>query len=435
MSPQLTLQTPLRLPPEEILSYLDQLWSSEISVKAGANTFSLLVWDPSWIEQHLVRTGKLAGPITGTQSEKLIEAARKVVLEDDLPHSTSPFDSCVKNALALKEGSELLEDLRGEHVHSAISALQPRRLITLAPTLDEKSALETLVAAYCPLPEEGDGSAACGDVVVLRGDSQSISDGLGILQNLLLEELPSWVWWKGCMDEATKLFEQLALSQRRLIVDSSLGNPIKCLELLQARVETGQAVNDLNWLRLRNWRETLAMVFDPPDRREALTNIVQLDIDVEGHNPVQGLLLAAWISDRLGWKLKSSCEIEAEGFRAEFDRPDGRQVQLSLVPLPVGKPSIHPGQLVGIRLICEPNIHFEKGLCVILGAETGECMRLEAGGMASMDLLEDVVPLQSISVEEDVARLLSSSRGSTSPLLASAAPMAAKLLTLSKASA
>ena len=55
-------------------------------------------------------------------------------------------------------------------------------------------------------------------------------------------------------------------------------------------------------------------------------------------------------------------------------------------------------------------------------------MRLEAGGMASMELLEEVVPNQMNSVEMDVARLLSSSRGNTSPLLANAAPLAAKLL-------
>ena len=66
-------------------------------------------------------------------------------------------------------------------------------------------------------------------------------------------------------------------------------------------------------------------------------------------------------------------------------------------------------------------------MCVILAAESGECMRLEAGGMASMELLEEVVPKQLASVEMDVARLLASSRGSTSPLLANAAPLAVKL--------
>jgi glucose-6-phosphate dehydrogenase assembly protein OpcA len=47
------------------------------------------------------------------------------------------------------------------------------------------------------------------------------------------------------------------------MVDSYLGTPRRCLDLLVERIGAGQAVNDLNWLRLRGWRESLAMVFDP----------------------------------------------------------------------------------------------------------------------------------------------------------------------------
>ena len=83
-------------------------------------------------------------------------------------------------------------------------------------------------------------------------------------------------------------------------------------------------------------------------------------------------------------------------------------------------------------MLAIPNQDPQNAVCVILGAESGECMRLEAGGMASMQLLEEVVPIQINPVEMDVARLLASSRGSTSPLLAAAAPIAAKLLNASK---
>ena len=55
-------------------------------------------------------------------------------------------------------------------------------------------------------------------------------------------------------------------------------------------------------------------------------------------------------------------------------------------------------------------------------------MRLEAGGMASMELIEEVVPVQHNAVEADVARLLEGGHDSTNPLLAAAAPLAAKLM-------
>ena len=170
------------------------------------------------------------------------------------------------------------------------------------------------------------------------------------------------------------------------------------------------------------------MVFDPPERREALQNIIKLDIDIEGDHPVQGLLLAAWISNRLEWSLESVTKKEGNTIHAKFRRNDGNIVDVYLMPLPVGNPSIHPGQIVGMRLISQSTRNTPKPMCVILASESGECMRLEAGGMASMELHEEVVPTQINSVEMDVARLLSSSRGTTSPLLAAAAPIAAKMI-------
>ncbi len=432
MSPQLTLQTPIQLPPSEIPSYLEQLWSKDQPSNSGANTFSLLIWQPSWLEQKLIRTGRLKSPIEGNQRNELIEAARKVVLEKDLPHSTPPLESIVCNSLIPQNENKSITDLRGQHVHRAISALQPRRLITLAPTLNGKNKLETLVAAYCPLLEESGSDSACGDVVVFRGGMDSIKEGLDIVENLIPEELPSWIWWNGYLDEAKPMLNKLASSGRRLILDSALGDPYYCLELLKSKTCKDQAINDLNWLRLRSWRESLAMVFDPPKRREILQNIVNIDIDFEGENPVQGLLLAGWIADRLNWKIVESIPSDEEIIEAKFKRDDDYIVHLKLISLPVGRPSIHPGQIVGIRLICKSNERSNNDVCVILGAESTECMRLEAGGMASMELIEEVVPNQFTSVEMDVARLLKSCRGSTSPLLSKAAPLAYELFKLVK---
>ena len=346
-------------------------------------------------------------------------------MDADLPLSTPPLDGNVVKAVANLEGSSDAEDLRGQYIDPALSALMPRRLITLAPTIDAAQPLETLVAAYCPLPEEGGGTTACGDVVVLRGGHDALSEGLSILEPLLPSSMPAWVWWNGCMDEAPELMQRLTSAPRRLIIDTAMGDPEQCLAVLRTRVESGQAVNDLNWLRLRSWRETLAMVFDPPQRRDALSHITRLDIDVEGHHPAQGLLLTAWIADRLGWTLESS-ESSDNGTNAHFKRPDGTDVTFQLMAVPTGQPNVHAGQMVGLRLIAEPENG--QGMCVILCAESGGCMRLEGGGMANLELHEEVVPVQHDTPEMDVARLLGGGHDSTNPLLAAAAPLAARLL-------
>ena len=77
-----------------------------------------------------------------------------------------------------------------------------------------------------------------------------------------------------------------------------------------------------------------------------------MEIDVDSHHPAQGLLLAAWIADRLGWGLISSDSVD-EGMNARFHRSDGAEVSPGCDR--PGQPSVHPGQLVGLRLIAQPD--------------------------------------------------------------------------------
>jgi len=431
MAAQLTLQAPLALPPAEVQPYLQRLWSTDLQGASGASTFTLVIYEASWLQQQLIRTGRLDGPITGLLDRSLIEQAKQAVGDCGLPLSTAVMDQRLAWALGQHPGQHQPEDLRGQFVDTAISEHMPRRLITLAPTLDASLPLETRVAAFCPLVDEGVGAAqACGDVVVLRGGLGSLQQGLPLVDPLVDQGLPCWVWWNSSLDEAPELLDALARPGRRLVVDSSLGAPRRCIDLLVERIQAGQAVNDLNWMRLRTWRESLAMVFDPPSRREALDHVVQLDIDVEGDHTLKGLLLAAWIADRLGWHLINSFAVDGDGagsgVGAEFQRTDGATVQFRLMPVPVGVPRTHPGAIVGLRLICEPP--GRTPLCVILCSESGGCMRLEAGGMASMELLEEVVPVPDESEEKELARLLGGGHDTTNPLLAAAAPVAARLL-------
>jgi glucose-6-phosphate dehydrogenase assembly protein OpcA len=427
MPAQLTLAAPLDVPPAEVSPYLERLWSQELDGSTGAATFTLIVWEPSWLEQQLVRLGRVDGPIRGLDRDDVLEAARAALVECNLPFSTAPMDPRLAWKLGGLSGHHSAEDLRGEFVDSAISAHMPRRLITLAPTLQEDQPLETRVAAFCPLSEERLTTAgACGDAVVLRGGMGAIQQGLSLIQPLVGDDLPCWVWWNSSLDEPEDMLTALAPPTRRLVVDSSLGRPSRCLSVLVDRIQTGQAVNDLNWMRLRSWRESLAMVFDPPSRRDALAHVAQLDIDVEGDNPVKGLLLAAWLADRLGWHLVSSREHGEGGISAEFQRNDGATVPFQLMQVPMGHPKAHPGAIVGLRLICRPPEG--AALCVILCSESGGCMRLESGGMAAMQLIEEVVPLPEEKEEMELARLLGGGHDTTNPLLAAAAPLALELL-------
>ena len=90
-------------------------------------------------------------------------------------------------------------------------------------------------------------------------------------------------------------------------------------------------------------------------------------------------------------------------------------------------PSIHLGQVIGLRLISKISEVQKNNTCIILGCESVECMRLEAGGMADMQLIEQVVPNYFSSSESDVSELLRSSRGNTSPLFENTIKIALKI--------
>ena len=100
--------------------------------------------------------------------------------------------------------------------------------------------------------------------------------------------------------------------------------------------------------------------------------------------------------------------------------------------MPIGNPSIHSGQVIGLRLISKVSKDPKKNTCIILGSESAECMRLEAGGMADMHLIEEVVPSFLMSSEADVSKLLASSRGDTSPLFENSINITSKIFKILK---
>ena len=61
---------------------------------------------------------------------------------------------------------------------------------------------------------------------MLLGGTPSISNkGLKIIDELSIDELPSWLWWNGSLDESPEIFEYFTNYGLRLIIDTALGSP------------------------------------------------------------------------------------------------------------------------------------------------------------------------------------------------------------------
>jgi len=67
MSPSLTL--PIRprsnSPLTQVPNYLELCGAANSTPPPEPSTFTLVVWEPSWLQQQLIRTGPLDGPING----------------------------------------------------------------------------------------------------------------------------------------------------------------------------------------------------------------------------------------------------------------------------------------------------------------------------------------------------------------------------------
>ncbi len=156
-------------------------------------------------------------------------------------------------------------------------------------------------------------------IAVIRGDSHSINQkGLKIIDELAIKELPSWLWWNGSLDESPEIFDYFTNHGLRLIIDTALGSPNRCLKVLDYLRKSNKAINDLNWIRLKSWRESLAMIFDPPARRPILD-------------------LISWISDKLEWTF-AKVQRDKELMKIEFERKNGERISTSINPLPLGNP-------------------------------------------------------------------------------------------------
>src|SRR6185437_9497492 len=111
-----------------------------------------------------------------------------------------------------------------------------------------------------------------GEQVVIEARGSAISYLPSLTDQLMLTDLPSFLWWVGDLSSSrSTLFERLTSLADRLVTDSSdfgaLGTSMDQLYRLARRRHQPCAPSDLNWARLTPWRELVAQFFDSPTLR------------------------------------------------------------------------------------------------------------------------------------------------------------------------
>ena len=414
--PIVSIQRPKDVSISDIEAELRQIWQSyggsgeygDFPSAIRASTFSLIIYEPEETQQLLAALGYYTGPIDGIIGPRMVAALKAAQKAYGLPR-TGTADDATKARVReeynerLKHGAvsttaeaERLQyspDLEGSGLADAIAASNPCRIIALCPMAGEDEGVTAQVSASCPVQKQSQSTLICCEYITLRGTAAALERNAGMISELMIGDLPKFLWWKGTPDPDYGLFKRLANQSNSIIIDSSSFNKTEP-ELLQIYdlIAHGTGIADLNWRRLAPWQELTAEAFDPPERRAALNEVDQVTIDYEQGNQAQALMFLGWLASRLKWR-PVSYEKEGGDYdirRVRFTSPDQHTIEAELAGIPVADVGEIPGDLISLRLGSTNN---EADCCTVLCSETTGCMRMEAGGGAQSCRIQQVTPL------------------------------------------
>ncbi len=212
-----------------------------------------------------------------------------------------------------------LKDTTSQGIHNAI--LEARHnlgaasgmvftLIVVAGTTDYDSAMDACVTAGREHPSRiivvTDGHAHAdrldaeihvgedvpGEILALKFHGELKEHRDSVLLPLLLPDSPTVVWWPGASPESLIEDPIGRLGLRRISDAMRAQKPLTALETRAKNYCPGDT--DLTWTRLTLWRALLAGSLD---QQQAKVTEVQVSA---AQDNAAGMLLAAWLEDRLG---------------------------------------------------------------------------------------------------------------------------------------
>ncbi len=413
-APIVSLQPPKDVSISEIEAELSKIWQSynavgddgTIPAATRATTFSLLIYEPEETQLLLAMLGFYTGPIDGIAGPRMEAALKEAQKHYQFPVTGKPSQELLQK-LREEWVNRRNETASGDNGHSqqsyaldisgsiadAIAAQNPCRIIALCPISGEDEGVTAQVSAYCPIQKTSQSTLICCEYITLKGTVEALERVGGMISALLIGELPKFVWWKATPDRNHGLFKRLAELGNSLIFDSStFTHPQEDLMSLQALLDAGMPVADLNWRRLAAWQELTAAAFDPPERRSAIHEVDRVTIDYEQGNPSQALMFLGWLASRLKWQ-PVAYQYEGGDYeiqRIRFSTPNQREVEAELAGIPTADSGEVPGDLIGLRLT---STNLDADCCTILCSETTGCMRMEAHGGAQSCRIQQVTPL------------------------------------------
>ncbi|AKV01901.1 hypothetical protein AKJ09_08564 [Labilithrix luteola] len=265
------------------------------------------------------------------------------------PGATPLSRVCTMNLEIVAESRDLLE--RYTPVVDEVTASIPARAIlaSIEPNADQDT-FQGEATAVCSL--EGD-RKICSERVILAASGRSAARAASAIEALLVPEIPTALVWLGKIHVDDPIFEDLAGTAQRLIVDSeytSLSSLLHLASWARQKETERPYVADLAWTRLAPWQELLARFFDDGTTTKLADKVTRISL-AQACNPgarvgSETALLLGWVATRLGWKTSRL------GGLLRFKRPDGGTVELELSPVPCPE-GVAPQTLAALTIEAE----------------------------------------------------------------------------------
>jgi glucose-6-phosphate dehydrogenase assembly protein OpcA len=412
-TPIVPLVAPKDISIEEIENELDRIWQGYASDEEGtsaakASTYSLIVYEPDSTQQLLAARGFYTGPvdgIAGPRTEAAINAAQKAYHLEITGKSNPELLQKLAGDNGGTEKFPYSPDSEGAGVADAIASTNPGRIVTLCPILGEDTGVSVRVSAYCPVQKSSKNTLVCCEYINLVGTANALERVGGMISELLLGDLPKFLWWKATPIPDYSLFKRLVDRCDSVIFDSSsFHEPETDLLTICTLLERKINLADLNWRRLAPWQELTAAAFDPPERRSVVYEIDRVTLDYEKGNPAQALMFVGWLASRLNWT-PVAYELEGGDYdlrKIKFTSERQQQIEVELAGIPIA-----PGDVAGDSIALKlSSTNLQADCCTVLCSQNTGCMRMEASGGAQSCYIQQVAPLQDQKTEDLLSQQL-----------------------------
>lgn len=289
--------------------------------------------------------------------EDELGALRKEGLSDNRA-MTAVMRACTMTLVVLCDKNEDPADL--EPLVSELVESHPARVILIAQNdASGEAALETRISSYSTAT--GTPHRLVGEEIAFYPHGTQYLLLPSAVLALRVSGLPFILYWRGQPDLDDPLFHALVGECDQILFDSQhftaraerINNTIARLRLEYPDVSFG----DVNWQRIRPWREFVAQFFDDPANMEFLDCIasVEIDFSVGFHgNQSASILLMAWLASSLSWRvIHDSYKRDGLTRSARFERhPYGasEEQHIEVVIHVLDQEDCMPGELTGIRI-------------------------------------------------------------------------------------